>query len=101
MLYSGYSFQEMVKYCEMSISEGLFYPYFDRVSPENFGPSYKKRFFLYEGLYFLSYSRTHVKEGIINPDEDDPIQYGIKIPFTTNCVLVLLSFQFVFLNMTW
>jgi len=41
-----------------------------------------------EALEFISPSRAHVKEGIINPDEDDPVSYGIKIPFTTCCVLV-------------
>ncbi len=39
------------------------------------------------GLTFLRPTRTHVKENIFHPDEDNPLRYTVNVPFTTLCVL--------------
>ncbi|KAL6053112.1 AAA domain-containing protein [Balamuthia mandrillaris] len=58
---TGFYFNAMLNYCEMTLSEGL---------------------------NFISAERMHVQEGILSPDEDDPVSsYSFKIPYTTAGVL--------------
>lgn len=43
-----------------------------------------------EAMEFFSPSRTHVKESLISPDEDDPHSYGIQILFFYYYIINLL-----------
>ena len=79
-----YDFAEMARACCMlpSYSLSSIFLTLDTLPPPLFPPCLSFNFSsgmnVVEAMHFVSHSRTHVKEGVISPSEDDPFGYSMK-----------------------